>query len=89
MDVRHPEQGAVLEEREVSQSPACRHYWIIDSPDGPVSKGLCQHCSEVREFKNSLDGSYWDNVTLDQVSTGSLYPTSIALLGSAEPDDDN
>lgn len=32
----------------------CRHYWIIDTAQGPVSKGVCQYCHEVKEFQNSI-----------------------------------
>ena len=37
----------------------CRHHWIIDSAQGPMSKGVCQLCGAKREFRNShygLDG---------------------------------
>ena len=32
----------------------CRHYWIIDPPDGDTSLGYCKHCGEVNEFTNVL-----------------------------------
>ena len=32
----------------------CRHYWIIESPNGSSSKGVCKFCNEEREFINSL-----------------------------------
>ncbi len=31
----------------------CAHHWIIETPDGPRSKGKCQLCGEEREFSNS------------------------------------
>lgn len=31
---------------------SCAHYWIIDSPGGPTSFGICKHCGEVKEFYN-------------------------------------
>ena len=31
----------------------CAHHWIIETADGPVSKGECQLCGENREFSNS------------------------------------
>jgi hypothetical protein len=30
----------------------CRHYWIIESPGGPISKGVCRLCGAVSEFRN-------------------------------------
>ena len=38
----------------------CRHYWIIEQPNGPTSNGKCKICGSVREFKNSIQGSGWD-----------------------------
>jgi hypothetical protein len=28
----------------------CSHYWIIESPKGPTSRGVCQFCGEERDF---------------------------------------
>ncbi len=36
----------------------CPHHWIIETPDGPISKGKCQLCGEEREFNNSMDYKY-------------------------------
>ena len=33
---------------------ACRHYWVIEPANGPISKGVCRFCGEIREFKNSV-----------------------------------
>ena len=30
------------------ETGACRHHWIIDAPKGPVSRGACRLCREVR-----------------------------------------
>jgi len=39
-----------------SKRKQCVHYWIIDPPDGPTSKGKCKHCGMVAEFYNNLQG---------------------------------
>ncbi|MDP6495049.1 MAG: helix-turn-helix transcriptional regulator [Dehalococcoidia bacterium] len=31
----------------------CTHHWVIGIPHGPLSEGICQHCGEKREFRNS------------------------------------
>jgi hypothetical protein len=31
----------------------CHHYWIIESPDGPTSRGVCEYCGAEKEFDNS------------------------------------
>jgi hypothetical protein len=32
----------------------CHHYWIIEMANGPVSKGVCKYCGEVRDFMNTM-----------------------------------
>jgi hypothetical protein len=38
----------------------CKHHWMIESPNGPTSMGVCKICGERSEFKNSMPGSGWD-----------------------------
>ena len=42
----------------ISKKPAarhrCRHYWVIESPAGRMSKGVCRLCGAQREFRNYL-----------------------------------
>ncbi|MBI4233242.1 MAG: hypothetical protein HY686_02250 [Chloroflexi bacterium] len=38
----------------------CAHYWVIDTPSGPTSKGVCKLCGAVREFRNSLPNMGWE-----------------------------
>ena len=33
----------------------CKHYWVIEAANGPVSAGVCQRCGEERGFRNSAD----------------------------------
>lgn len=33
----------------------CRHYWIIETPNGSSSQGVCKFCKEEREFHNSAE----------------------------------
>ena len=37
----------------------CAHHWVIETANGPVSRGVCKLCQEVREFGNSIDVSIW------------------------------
>ena len=39
---------------ELPSAPTCCHYWIIETAHGPISRGECQVCHEVRDFKNSV-----------------------------------
>ena len=39
---------------------ACTHHWVIMSPAGPTSEGVCQTCGEKRDFTNSAEAtSMW------------------------------
>jgi len=39
------------------KSPAGSHWWVICSPSGAVSEGVCRYCGERREFANTLEAS--------------------------------
>lgn len=43
---------------EEQKAPVCHHHWIIEPAHGSVSRGVCQVCEEVREFKNSIEWQY-------------------------------
>ncbi len=32
----------------------CLHYWRIETPNGPTSRGICKWCGAEREFVNAL-----------------------------------
>ncbi|MFC1934805.1 hypothetical protein ACFLXZ_00615 [Chloroflexota bacterium] len=34
----------------------CQHYWLIETADGPTSKGVCRFCGADREFYNWFPG---------------------------------
>lgn len=86
MNRRESRREALLEQEPVGLS-TCRHHWVIDSPSGPVSKGICRLCGEERGFKNFLEGSSWDDFTLEQVSTGGRIPVGI-MLGARNEDEE-
>ncbi len=44
--------SGIVPETEVKDR--CCHHWIIESPNGPNSKGVCKFCNQEREFANSL-----------------------------------
>ncbi len=62
------EPGAALKEYEATAEKAvddaldatdattaiCRHYWIIETPNGPSSPGYCKYCGAERDFRNTL-----------------------------------
>lgn len=48
----------VIEENQALSE--CSHHWVIESPNGPTSQGVCKLCGEHSEFKNSIPGTGWD-----------------------------
>ncbi len=41
-------------------SATCRHHWIIESPNGETSAGICKRCGAKRHFRNSYEDYAWD-----------------------------
>ncbi len=49
---------------EIAESPpVCPHHWVIQAATGPVSSGICRNCGAVKEFRNYVDASYWNDDT--------------------------
>lgn len=40
--------------------PDCQHYWVIDSPHGPESRGVCRKCGDQKAFLNTFRSYYWE-----------------------------
>jgi hypothetical protein len=43
---------------------SCRHHWVIQPAEGPLSTGACQVCGAQREFKNYVESPGWDDYNL-------------------------
>jgi len=41
----------------------CKHYWIIESPNGPTSRGVCKYCGAEKEFDNYSPYPSWSDDT--------------------------
>jgi hypothetical protein len=48
------------EKRKRTARIGCAHYWIIESPQGPISKGVCKYCGAVSEFSNYVPYPSWE-----------------------------
>ena len=46
----------------VEEGGICRHRWLIASPNGPTSEGVCRLCGARRDFRNSGDDFIGDGV---------------------------
>lgn len=43
---------------------ACRHHWLIESPDGPACGGVCKLCGAERQFPTSSDDYLVDDADI-------------------------
>lgn len=55
-------------EPEVQDRLGCQHHWLIDSPNGPVSRGICRACGEEREFQNYVEAAPFGHLYLERVA---------------------
>jgi len=46
-------KSETVNDRDVAQD-ICLHHWVIDSPDGPTSRGICKLCGAEHEFNNYI-----------------------------------
>ena len=37
-----------------TEKQACRHFWVIEVANGPVSRGECKYCGAKKEFYNAF-----------------------------------
>ncbi len=64
--------AAAVAERDVLEVSVCMHQWMLDSPNGPSSRGVCLRCGSEREFPNYIEGTAWGyDVSVEQLSGGS------------------
>jgi hypothetical protein len=46
----------------------CRHHWLIESPHGATSMGICKLCGAQREFRNWAGGRLWEEEPLSELA---------------------
>lgn len=58
----------VYQEGAENEAPVCRHHWVIESPHGATSHGVCKRCGEEREFQNSASDTLWEGDPMRSIS---------------------
>lgn len=53
----------------------CIHHFLLESPDGPTSVGVCKRCGVQREFTNATPED------IDKVLRRTLGVKNITILG--------
>ena len=43
-----------------TDTQTCRHHWVIEVPNGPLSAGRCKICGSVRDFCNNPEDARID-----------------------------
>ena len=52
-------QDAPVENR-TPEAPVCIHRWVIETPNGAMSRGTCRNCGAEKEFPNSAEDGLWE-----------------------------
>ena len=60
MDTKQADRHELVVLEVTQERSGCRHDWVIDPPEGPVSTGACRSCGEERDFPNYIEGR-WNN----------------------------
>ncbi len=72
-----------VEETAAATVSDCRHHWVIQPADGPVSNGACQICGETREFKNYVESATWGDSRIASKNASA----SNAVVSTSDDDD--
>ena len=75
--VLKPKTPEVTPEITDIQAPVCAHRWVIESPNGETSHGICRVCGAEKEFPNSAEDYLWERSVPQSRWTGrSEYKTN-------------
>ena len=55
---------------QAATEPTCRHHWLIESPHGVTSMGVCKLCGSQKEFRNSAGDFLWEDEPLRELAYG-------------------
>ncbi len=47
------ERIAIRERQRRTAARHCQHRWVIDTPHGATSRGLCKRCGTTKRFPNA------------------------------------
>jgi hypothetical protein len=63
-------RAVVSQPKKATKDGQCRHHWLIESPEGPISMGICKLCGAQKEFRNSASDFLWEDDPLSELSHG-------------------
>jgi hypothetical protein len=68
-DFEMAEVAVSILEQETTE-PTCRHHWLIESPHGATSMGVCKLCGAEKEFRNSAGDFLWEDEPMSELAYG-------------------
>jgi hypothetical protein len=63
-------KATVTRRKQATKGARCRHHWLIESPQGRTSMGMCKLCGAQKEFSNSTGDFLWETEPLSELSSG-------------------
>lgn len=52
-------EGTAVRTIKRNATRSCRHHWIIETPHGATSRGLCKRCGARKRFPNAPEEKLW------------------------------
>lgn len=53
-------EGVAIQQHKEQTEQTCRHHWVIETPHGATSRGVCKHCGAVKRFPNAAEDYLWE-----------------------------
>ncbi len=81
-----PTKLAPREQRKRARN--CQHRWMIETPHGATSRGLCKRCGSTKRFPNASDAAIARTAGMGRWSAnrGVARPKQITLSTSDDPE---
>ena len=58
--ISHKRAAAPEKTVEEIRPPGCAHRWVIESPNGDTSHGICRVCGAEKDFPNAAEDGLWE-----------------------------
>jgi hypothetical protein len=73
-------EGVAVRETRGARHGSCRHHWVIQSPNGVTSRGVCKNCGRQRDFPNAAADAMWEREGLGRwARQGASRPVDISI----------
>jgi len=81
-------EATIPQANEPGIESQCRHHWLIESPHGATSLGICKLCGAQKEFRNSASDWLWEAEPLSELTYGRWGKSKELLAPTDEPGDE-